>query len=217
MSRRITFLILGLFISLSFSQQGKYKRKSITSLGLYKVSGNTLKDYGNSEYLELITEQIKNPRFDYNLLPRFQIYAVDFRNVVKRPKFNPLLHAQLFPWKAGWLEAEDPPAIVDFEILEEILSNSVFKKMLDILNDPELIKIRGSDLLDESDYQSFAMTKAKSLGITIDEISQIMNSSYVYLPYIEKEWEPEGSLFTVRGGILCWHLQIDNTGVGSLC
>ena len=86
---------------------------------LYKVSGNTLKDYGNSEYLELITEQITNPRFDYNLLSDnyLSLFMGNIGNVVERPKFNPLLHTQLNPFKAGWLEAEDPPAIVDFEIL----------------------------------------------------------------------------------------------------
>ncbi|MDP7465914.1 MAG: hypothetical protein QF795_06375, partial [Candidatus Marinimicrobia bacterium] len=85
--KRIVIIIFICLGNILLAQQGKYQRKSISSLGLYKVAGNTLID---SEREIPIEEQIKNPRFDYNSFSEQNLY--EFKNnlgksfVVERPK-----------------------------------------------------------------------------------------------------------------------------------
>jgi hypothetical protein len=211
--KRIVIIIFICLGNILLAQQGKYQRKSISSLGLYKVAGNTLID---SEREIPIEEQIKNPRFDYNSFSEQNLY--EFKNnlgksfVVERPKQKTQVNLLTGDPEKLFLVKVDQPIIIDFVAIGAILNNTILKKMLDILNDPELIKIRSKNYYDESANQTFAMTKAKSLGITVKEISQIMNTSYIYLAYIEKELDPKDDLYTVIGGILWWQLKIDKTG-----
>ena len=183
----ILIICLGNFL---LAQQGKYKRKSVSSLGLYRISNNTLVP-GDKIQDKMIFEQIQNPRYDYNYIS--EKYLRDFKYNLKR---------------ASVINEKE----VKTKFLEQIINETVMSRMLEILNDPELIKIRSTDIFDESAYQSFAMTKAKSLGITVKEISQIMNSSYIYLAYIEGSWQPDDGPYKIYGGILWWNLRVDKTG-----
>ena len=183
----ILIICLGNFL---LAQQGKYKRKSVSSLGLYRISNNTLVP-GDKIQDKMIFEQIQNPRYDYNYIS--EKYLRDFKYNLKR---------------ASVINEKE----VKTQFLEQIINETVMSRMLEILNDPELIKIRSTDIFDESAYQSFAMTKAKSLGITVKEISQIMNSSYIYLAYIEGSWQPDDGPYKIYGGVLWWNLRVNKTG-----
>ena len=66
------------------------------------------------------------------------------------------------------------------------MTNTIVKDILRILNDPDVKLNRGKELKSEADLQSFAATKAKSLGLTTDELKTLMNSAYIYLPYVTK-------------------------------
>lgn len=187
-------ILILIFLLFSFlqAQQGKYKRKSVSSLGLYQISkyDNRLVP-GNKTHDKMIFEQIQNPRYDYNYIN--EKYLRDFKYSLKR---------------ASVINEKE----VKTQFIEQIINETVMSRMLEILNDPELIKIRSADIFNESAYQSFAMTKAKSLGITVKEISQIMNSSYIYLAYIEGSWQPDDGPYKIYGGILWWNLRVDKTG-----
>ena len=183
----ILIICLGNFL---LAQQGKYKRKSVSSLGLYRISNNTLVP-GDKIQDKMIFEQIQNPRYDYNYIS--EKYLRDFKYNLKR---------------ASVINEKE----VKTKFLEQIINETVMSRMLEILNDPELIKIRSADIFNESAYQSFAMTKAKSLGITVKEISQIMNSSYIYLAYIEGSWQPDDGPYKIYGGVLWWNLRVNKTG-----
>jgi hypothetical protein len=178
--------------NLLLAQQGKYKRKSVSSLGLYQISkyDNALVP-GDKTQDKMIFEQIQNPRYDYNYIN--EKYLRDFKYSLKR---------------ASVINEKE----VKTQFIEQIINETVMSGMLKILNDPELIKIRSADIFNESAYQSFAMKKAKSLGITLKEISQIMNSSYIYLAYIEGSWQPDDGPYKIYGGILWWNLRVDETG-----
>ena len=178
--------------NLLLAQQGKYKRKSVSSLGLYQISkyDNALVP-GDKTQDKMIFEQIQNPRYDYNYIN--EKYLRDFKYSLKR---------------ASVINEKE----VKTQFIEQIINETVMSGMLKILNDPELIKICSADIFNESAYQSFAMKKAKSLGITLKEISQIMNSSYIYLAYIEGSWQPDDGPYKIYGGILWWNLRVDETG-----
>ena len=77
-------------------------------------------------------------------------------------------------------------SISDFSVdaLAGVLESTVAEKIVAILNDPDVMQARGTALKSESALQSFAATKAKSLGLTSDELAVLMNSAYIYLPFI---------------------------------
>jgi hypothetical protein len=64
-------------------------------------------------------------------------------------------------------------------------------------------------------YHGIKLKKAKSLGLTTDELSTLMNSAYIYLPYIKsakKEIDEKSLTITIEGGIIWWQLKIDPDG-----
>jgi len=103
----ITVSCLGSFL---LAQQGKYKRKSVSSLGMIWSNG---KLHGLDEnYKTLINRYIEVPRFDYNNLP--QKIVNQFYQKSKN--------------------------INDFNRIESLLEEIVIKEIEKILNDPEVQK-----------------------------------------------------------------------------
>ncbi|MFO8030783.1 MAG: hypothetical protein R6U28_13060 [Cyclonatronaceae bacterium] len=153
-------LVLGT-VSTGFTQHGEYVRKSISSVESVWVQSGAKRgirlDYPFFE--KMMASYVEMPRFDYNELP--EPVLRDFRQRIG--------------------EVRD----IDRETLAELLQETVGKAILDILNDPEVMENRGLALRDESAWQTFAATKARSVGLTAEELEVLMNSSYIYLPYIQ--------------------------------
>ena len=97
--------------SLIFCQQGKYKRKSITSLGTYTASGNSLKYYlGNQIHLKQILD---NPRFDYNVIGNQ--FIENFNNALEDQtifRSNNKFSINLNPLGGNFLRHKDMPDIL---------------------------------------------------------------------------------------------------------
>ena len=161
----VIFLIAGLLGagSVAWAQQGKYVRKSISSVESVWVKPGAI-DFDvrfNYDFFDLmVDEYIETNRFDYNKLPDTLLY--EFRK------------------KANELNTVNP------ETMKEVLEETVVKEVLNILNDPEIKKQRGTALKSEADLQTFAATKAKSLSLTTEELKTLMNSAYIYLPYVNE-------------------------------
>jgi len=185
-----------LFILLSFefllSQQGNYVRKSVSSLESvwYKPGSLSGLKFDSKSFDVFMDYYIETPRFDYNILPSGLLQ--DFRR------------------EANALDE------ISSEALSEVLENTVTDKILEILNNPEIMKQRGSALKSESALQSFAAKKAKSVGLTTKELASLMNSAYIYLPYISsatKETDgPKDLTVTIKGGIIWWQMQVSEDG-----
>lgn len=151
------------FPLLGFSQQqGDYVRKSITSVeSVWMKPGSQQGIRLDFPFFNRMVEAyIEMPRFDYNELP--DTLLTDFRN------------------RANALSTINENSIAN------LLQETVGEEILGILNDPEIMQARGLALRDESAWQTFASTKARSLGLTTDELETLMNSSYIYLPFITK-------------------------------
>ena len=190
-------ITLTLLVSVSFliGQQGKYVRKSVSSLESvwFKPGSVAGLEFDSKTFDKFIDFYVEVDRFDYNVLPGNLIQ--DFRR------------------EANSIDS------VNADAISEVLERTVTSKIVDILNDPDVMQKRGTALKDESAFQSFAATKAKSLGLTTDELKTLMNSAYIYLPYIhsaKKETEDQYLSITIYGGILWWQLKVDGDGNASV-
>ena len=156
----IPFLFLITIVSHIYSQQGEYKRKSISSLESVWFKPNSISGlkFDLKTFDTFIDFYLETERFDYNILPNYLIN--DFKKEAN--KLN----------------------IINPTTLSKILEETISKKILSILNDPEIVNQRMENLKDESDYQSFAYTKGKSSGLNKDQLKNLMNSAYIYLPFI---------------------------------
>ena len=195
MKKVIIISVLLVSVSLLVGQQGKYVRKSISSLESvwFKPGSVAGLQFDSKTFDKFIDFYVEVDRFDYNVLPANLIQ--DFRR------------------EANSIDSVNADAISD------VLESTVTSKIVDILNDPDVIQKRGTALKDESAFQSFAATKAKSLGLTTDELKTLMNSAYIYLPYIhsaKKETEDKYLSITIYGGILWWQLKVDGSGNASV-
>jgi hypothetical protein len=185
-------IILSIMFSQLFSQQGNYVRKSVSSLESvwYKPGSMSGMSFDSKNFDRFIDFYIETPRFDYNVLPSNLLK--DFRK-----------------------EANSISEITP-EALSEVLERTVTDKIIEILNSPAILQGRGNALKSESSLQSFAATKAKSLGLTTKELATLMNSAYIYLPFIsslKKESEGAKDLsITIEGGIIWWQMKVEGDG-----
>lgn len=153
--------------------------------------------FGHDFFNKLTELYIEVDRFDYNDIPEYLL--VEFRNELEKLQDDKINNYE--------------------EILPKIIEKTVINGIVNILNDPEIQSNRGLALKDESDFQRFAMTKAKSLGLTSDELKSLMNSAYIYLPYITRIEElVSGSMTTVKvaGGIIWYQVVIPPSGIVSI-
>lgn len=132
-------------------------------------------------YLSKIEEAIKMERFDYNPIP--ESVLEEFQNELDRN-----------------VSIEQVEAILDQTVVIEII------KLLDIKKE-----MRAKNLVTETQKNSFIAQKAKESGITADQLEQVMNSSYLYIPYINKfnlsrnDDEDEVNI-SLAGGLLWYHI-----------
>lgn len=201
MSKKLLLIILTLALASTvvFGQQGKYVRKSVSSLESVWYKPNSLQmDFDKTTFDRFMKFYVEVERFDYNLLP--QSYVRDFIN------------------QANALETINPVSLTDE--LSGVLKTTVADKIVEILNSPDVMKARGTELKSESGLQSFAATKAKSLGLTTEELKTLLNSAYIYLPFITKavsETDDKGNLMvTLEGGIIWWNVVVKKDGTSEI-
>ena len=142
----IGYILLIASTTFLFSQQGKYTRKSISSLESVWVKNSALSgvsSFDNVTFDKFMDFYVEVERFDYNVLPSEMLDNF-------RTEANSL-------------------TVFSTDALAKVLESTVAEKIVAILNDPDVMQARGSDLKNESKLQSFAATKAKSLGLTSDE------------------------------------------------
>lgn len=184
--------IFVLLTSIVTAQQGKYERKSVSSLESvwFKPGSVGGLDFDSKTFDKFIDFYVEVERFDYNVLPS---------NLLEK-----------FRSEANSIEE------VSAESLSEVLEKTVSSKIVEILNDPGVKQKRGKTFKDESAFQTFAATKAKSFGLTTEELKALMNSAYIYLPFISlatKESKTANQLsITLEGGIIWWQMKMTAGG-----
>ena len=181
--------ITALVLSISFAQQGKYVRKSVSSLDAVWIKQSISSGLNVGMLTDFVKFYIEVPRFDFNNLPQSQV-----RNFISKANAS-----------------ND----ISSEKLADLMEETIVKDIMSILNDPEVKQNRGLALKSEADFNTFAATKAKSLGLTTDELKTLMNSAYIYLPYLTKfDRKTDGSKITLNlgGGIIWWQVNVAPDG-----
>ena len=197
MKKTSLFVLLTMVLVTSvFATQGKYTRKSVSSVESVWIKPDAVQgvEFDNEFFEKMVDFYIEVERFDYNVLPKKMTKGFK-KEVTSLTDFSPK--------KIG-----------------EIMEQTVVKEIVDILNDPAVKQKRGLANKDEADFETFAATKAKSLGLTTEEMKVLMNSAYIYLPFITsmvKEVDKKNNIgITIEGGILWYHVIMDKDGNTSL-
>jgi hypothetical protein len=187
----LTFFIFHIVI-FCFASVG-YERKSISSVETIWVS-NAAKEELNKispYYIDaLLDYYVKMPRFDFNTLP--EPLLVEFRNQATALGNN-----------------------ITVDALTDILNSTVAPKIKDILEDDDIRASRANDIHDESWKVTFAGSKGRSTGLTVEDIEKLMNSSYIYLPYIKSITLTRSNydiIANVSGGIIWYNVEVSPTG-----
>ncbi|MBZ0263107.1 hypothetical protein K8I28_00440 [bacterium] len=184
----ILLCMAGTFVSAQEPSR-KYERKSISyikSIYLASPSARKINQQQTNILVDEFKEYIHMSRFDYNQLPdRLITQFVEVANSRER------------------LSVDELGRLMERYIVPEIMK---------VLN--ATMQVRAGELVDEAEKQQFLASKAKEIGITLEEIEKVMNSAYLYLPIITKYTveEKKGGKFEVNleGGII-WY-QVVNDG-----
>ncbi len=171
---------------MSYAQEeaGEYDRASLTYIGyLLQVdpSISKLPPKYNRMLVNKMSKQLKLPRYDQNGIPK-KLYNT-------------------FTDEVG--TTEEVCAGNRDNCLSEVTSlikDVVAPPILDVV---EMNKeIRAEERMTEEQRNSFITDKAKELGFTIDEISRVMNSAYIFLPYAsnldERTWKDTTYVYVTK-------------------
>lgn len=187
-------VVLTLIAAGLYAQQGEYRRKSVSSVGsVWFAPGVISRNFDHDFFNLLIKEYIEVPRFDYNQL------SISSLNTF-RQRANSL-------------------STLDTAVVTKLLTETVGQDVSRVLSDPEIQKARLEGFEDESARIQLARIKGKEYGLTEEQISSLMNSAYLYLPYVtELELTQDGTDvgYTITGGILWYQVSVSTDGVVSL-
>ncbi len=139
--------------------------------------------------LDTMKNFIEIERFDYNSLPEAIIH--DF--VIAANKIDSLSVKEIT------------------KLMEEKIVPPIQKILVSTM------EVRAGEYLSPEKKVSFLATKAKESGITLEEIEKVMNSSYIYLPFLnstEREVSDDGKsvTWTIKGGIIWFKVKFTDAG-----
>jgi hypothetical protein len=157
----------------SSTEAGAYARKSVTyinALWLMDESVRGLRPPQVGYILDKVKQGISMPRFDYNPVPDSLLREFTSQaNAVRYPYVNEAIAT------AG---GADPM----LDSISAVMERTVVPKILEIVDLNK--EMRAANLTTEEQRNSFIADKAKTMGITMDDIRKVINSAYIYLPLI---------------------------------
>ena len=169
-----------------WSRPMQYERKSVAFINEMVYIGSTKPMSNVSEkcYLTEISNALEMERFDYNPIPEPVI--AEFRKRTSKRDLS-------------------------LDEIENILDQTVVKEIISILDVKK--EMRARELVTETQKNSFIALKARQSGVTAEQLQKVMNSSFLYLPYIEKfktsrvkdDVEDELKL-NLSGGLIWYHI-----------
>jgi len=163
-------------------EPAKYQRKSIAFVDALLFTKELKLNSSDRQYLlNTIQTGIRIARFDYNPLPE---------NL--QSNFRQKLTA------AGHFSENELESQINVCLVPEIV------RILDLNKE-----IRAQNLITETQRNSFIILKAKELGITAEQLEQVMNSSFLFIPIIdsygEKTDKDKGEVSVKMTGSLLWY------------
>jgi hypothetical protein len=214
------------------AEAGAYARKSITYINavwLMDQSAHNISNADVAEILDNIKSSVFMSRFDYNPVP--QPFISDFMQQLSscnftqpeppvREKweyssaatdsvFDTVASNTMFSKKRGSFRAAPDPML---DSVIAIMERTIVPKILEVVDLNK--ESRANNLTSERQRNSFMANKAKSMGITMDDVNKVMNSAYIFLPMVRNyktELEAD-SIYTVSLDIGVVWFRISTTG-----
>lgn len=186
----ILFIALAAIVFPLCAQQGEYTRKSVSSLG-YVWLGPDVRDgaFDMDAFSLFLSSYIEVDRFDYNDLSLSSLDEFKSRATALRT--------------------------ASVSSLGEIMQVTVGREIIRILSDPDIQESRRLNIEDESARVTLAQTKGREFGLTAEQLEILMNSAYIYLPYVTSaSWvrDRDDVKYEIKGGIIWYQLQVDSDG-----
>ena len=176
-----TFVIQAQDVS---KEAGKYERKSVTyinALWLMDESAHQLTNEQVGYILDKVKKGISMKRFDYNPVP--ETFVSDFVTQANACKFLPAAPAAMAQTGfSGFGLGSVPDPMLDS--ITAIMERTVVPKILEVVDLNK--EMRAGNLTSEQQRNSFMSDKAKTLGITMEDIDKVMNSAYVFIPLVRR-------------------------------
>lgn len=175
----------------SMAEEGKYQRKSVSSLGAALIKNNLNgADNNISGIIEnRLQSHLQVPRFDYNKLSEGSLN-----------NFNALA-----------LTTDLSPASIS-----NALNNTVIPELQQAVS--AVAEIRAKENLTEEQLASAVVEKMKQSGLTSDDISKVLNSAYMYLPVVtayDERTDGTNLIVTIQGYVLWYKMTVDAKGIAS--
>ncbi len=174
----------------------KYERKSISYVNFVLTSNPNIKieDKQANYLIKKFREYIEMPRFDYNPIPNELLSEFE-------------------------IEVKSRGTKITLDEVVEILKEKFVPKIIEILDIEK--EIRAQNLVTEAQRNSFIATKAKTLGITAEQLMKVMNSAFIYIPIISdyklETDEKRGLLdITISAGAIWYRVIYDESGASDL-
>ncbi len=165
------------------AQPGRYTRKSVAYVDALLVSDENIQVPQVYErlLLDAFHEQLRLSRFDYNQLP--EAVQANFKDRLRG---------------RGLLGESE---------LENLIAQSIVPEIMKVLDLEK--ELRAQQLVSETQRQSFIVQKAKDLGITAEQIEQILKSAFLYIPFLDKyqikqEKDKKDISVNLQGGVI-WY------------
>jgi hypothetical protein len=157
----------------STKEAGAYARKSISyinTLWLMDESVRGLPPEKVAVILDKIKQAVFMPRFDYNPVPDSLVREFAGQaNQIRYPYVNEAVNT------AG---GADPM----LDSLTAVMERTVVPGVLAVV---DLAKeLRAANLTSEQQRNSFIADKAKTMGITMEDVEKVMNSAYIFVPLL---------------------------------
>lgn len=193
----IAFLMLCAWGMIS-AQQTDYTRKSITFLDALILANPEARDMSirQIDYASGVTKQaVQLERFDYNPIPAGSRLMSKFITKINNQ------------------------STMSLEAIAQTLNTTFVADIVAVID--ENAEKRASSLVDEAARMSFVANKAKDLGISAENLEEVFNSGYIYLPFIngfsenleakkEEKVMKYTSTVTISGGILWFKIEYTN-------
>jgi hypothetical protein len=181
------------------AEAGAYERKSVSLLSALLLADQSAAALSNEQvghYLMKMNKTLSLKRFDYNPLPpKLQAQFVEYANrrlaQLPPPDPNPLKKE-----KGPSATAKVIGAAIDSVLLPEILRGVDLEK-----------EMRLAGYLTSAQKNSFINDKAKQLGYTASQLHRLMNSAYLYVPYVARlsSMEKDGKVMCKMNMGLIWY------------
>jgi len=189
-SLAVLTLIFGFAAVRPVSAQPRYERKSISfidALWLTTPQARRIESRYVGVILTEIKQQIEMPRFDFNPLPEALI--------------------------SEFAAAANTRSSLTIDDLAGLMQEKLVPPILEIVEGA--LQTRGGELVSEEKRQLFLASKAKELGITLEEIEKVMNAAYIFLPALsdyslEKSKDSDRWTCKLAGGIIWYHIDLSS-------